>query len=65
MMFVEFFFVILYEKLPTFCYICGMVGHGSKTSHRRPAHARSESSLSPKSGQGAQNGTEDRNASVA
>lgn len=29
------FVVVLYEKLPTFCYLCGMVGHGSNSCNRR------------------------------
>lgn len=24
-----------YERLPTFCFICGMLGHGEKFCHKR------------------------------
>lgn len=29
------FVVVLYECLPTFCYLCGLVGHGSNSCNRR------------------------------
>lgn len=29
------FVVVLYERLPTFCYKCGLVGHGSNNCNRR------------------------------
>lgn len=30
------FVVILYERLPNFCYMCGMVRHGATSCNRRP-----------------------------
>lgn len=29
------FVIVLYERLPTFCYTCGMVGHGTNACSRR------------------------------
>lgn len=29
------FVVVLYERLPTFCYLCGLVGHGSNSCNRQ------------------------------
>lgn len=40
------FVVILYEKLPTFCYLCGLVGHGSNACPQ-PVTARMRRSPPP------------------
>lgn len=41
------FVVVLYEKLPTFCYLCGMVGHGSNHCSRRSPVIQSSSQPPP------------------
>lgn len=41
------FIVILYEKLPIFCYLCGMAGHGSNNCSRRSSVVHSYSSSPP------------------
>lgn len=39
------FVVVLYERLPTFCYVCGVIGHGTNTCSRR--NLDNQSSPSP------------------
>lgn len=41
------FLVVLYEKLPTFCYLCGLVGYGSNTCSRRSSDNQNRPSQSP------------------
>ena len=40
------FVVIQYERLPTFCYHCGVVGHGASACSRQHGRSQGEGSLS-------------------
>ncbi|MBA0556226.1 hypothetical protein Golob_026342 [Gossypium lobatum] len=33
--------VIKYERLPAFCYICGLISHSTKKCHRKEEHIKS------------------------
>lgn len=54
------FVIILYKKLPTFYYICGMVGHGSNSCSRRSVEVRHEPSVALSFDRNVQLGTEER-----
>ncbi|XP_039144885.1 uncharacterized protein LOC120282194 [Dioscorea cayenensis subsp. rotundata] len=41
------FVIILYERLPTFCYSCGVIGHGSSNCNRSPAAGNTKVSQPP------------------
>ncbi|XP_039136996.1 uncharacterized protein LOC120274516 [Dioscorea cayenensis subsp. rotundata] len=59
------FVVVLYEKLPTFCYHCGMVGHGSNLCSRRSSRNLNRPLSPPSHVQGEPNGMEIREDSVS
>ncbi|XP_039136393.1 uncharacterized protein LOC120273757 [Dioscorea cayenensis subsp. rotundata] len=46
------FVIVLYERLPTFCYSCGMVGHGANACSRRPSPGNAGTTLPPRTSQG-------------